>query len=165
MFLGMEKDFEYLSRHTHSHHKPRHFEFVNMQAAVQQEIDKDKQRQLAKNAKKHDDSSNGINHKKNTNEQNKRKNKEENNEKHDEKRKKKICLWHKINKNRCKNYRGIKIKPKTEFYKLLYKMGYMIVKTQSEKKKLCKNFQRRFRPELINGIIDKECYSILKSLI
>ena len=25
--------------------------------------------------------------------------------------KKKICLWHKINKNRCKNYRGIKIKP------------------------------------------------------
>ena len=79
--------------------------------------------------------------------------------------KKKICLWHKINKNRCKNYRGIKIKPKIEFYKLLYKMGYMIVKTQSEKKKLCKNFQRRFRPELINGIIDKECYSILKSLI
>ena len=47
--------------------------------------------------------------------------------------KKKICLWHKINKNKCKNYRGIKIKSKTEFYKLLCKMGYMIVKNKSEK--------------------------------
>ena len=35
----------------------------------------------------------------------------------------------------------------------------------SDKIKILKNFQRRFRPELISSVIDKECDAILKSLI
>jgi len=32
-------------------------------------------------------------------------------------------------------------------------------------KKIVNNFQRRFRPELINGKIDRECVQIVKTLI
>ena len=42
---------------------------------------------------------------------------------------------------------------------------YKFTKDSSEKIKIYKNFQRRFRPKLIRGIVDKECYAILKTLI
>ena len=35
----------------------------------------------------------------------------------------------------------------------------------NEKIKIYKNFQRRFRPQLISSIVDQESYEILKSLI
>ena len=79
--------------------------------------------------------------------------------------KKKICLWHKVSKKKCKKLRLVETKDKSDFYKLLNKFGYTSKKKKSEKIKIIKNFQRRFRPELINGIIDKECSLILKSLI
>ena len=47
----------------------------------------------------------------------------------------------------------------------LKKFGYTEkYKNSMELKKIIKSFQRRFRRELINGILDKECYMILKSL-
>ena len=79
--------------------------------------------------------------------------------------KEKIVLWHNINKKKLKSYRNIKLKNKNNFFKLLFKFGYVFSGKNYEKKKIVKNFQRRFRPELINGVVDKECYFILKSLI
>ncbi len=79
--------------------------------------------------------------------------------------KKNISLWHNINKKKCKKLRNLKFKDKVSFYKLLFKFGYKSANNSSEKIKIYKNFQRRFRPQLINSIIDHECYAILKSLI
>ena len=41
----------------------------------------------------------------------------------------------------------------------------MISSNKFEKIKIIKSFQRRFRPQLISGVFDKECYQILKTLI
>ena len=79
--------------------------------------------------------------------------------------KNKIGFWHKLSKFNCKKFRGMKFQNKDLFFKLLYKYGYMQTKIQNKRNKLVKNFQRRFRPNLINGIVDKECYEILKSLL
>ena len=78
---------------------------------------------------------------------------------------KKISLWHSINKKKCKNLRNLKFEDKESFYELLFKFGYKYTNNSSEKIKIYKNFQRRFRPQLINSIIDRECFTILKSLI
>ena len=54
------------------------------------------------------------------------------------------------------------------FLKNLYKIGYYnFNKIQLNKKKLflVKAFQRKFRQNLINGKIDKECFLISKNLI
>ena len=54
------------------------------------------------------------------------------------------------------------------FLKNLYKIGYSkkILKVKNKNiKLLTKAFQRRFRQELINGIIDKECLLISKNLV
>ena len=57
---------------------------------------------------------------------------------------------------------------KKNFINYLYKIGYSknvkISKTRYAKI-LTKAFQRRFRQELINGIIDKECLLISQNLI
>ena len=57
---------------------------------------------------------------------------------------------------------------KKNFINHLYKIGYSknfkISKTRYAKI-LTKAFQRRFRQELINGIIDKECLLISQNLI
>ena len=79
--------------------------------------------------------------------------------------KNKICLWHKISKKKCQRYRGIKIENKNIFHNFLFKFGYKFTKNSSDKRKIIKSFQRRYRPELITGVADKECYVILKSLI
>tara|TARA_B100001115_G_C15539251_1_gene256304 strand:- start:62 stop:580 length:519 start_codon:yes stop_codon:yes gene_type:complete len=76
-----------------------------------------------------------------------------------------LSLWHKLNKKNCKKYRNIKIIENNLFLRLLSKLGYKLTKKNEERKKVIKSFQRRFRPNLINGIIDKECYEILKTLI
>jgi len=79
--------------------------------------------------------------------------------------KKKICLWHNLSKKNCNKLRKIKLANSEKFYKLLFKFGYKPTNNLIEKVKIYKNFQRRFRPEVISSIVDKECYMILKSLI
>ena len=79
--------------------------------------------------------------------------------------KKKICIWHNINKKTCLRLRKIKLKDSSYFFKLLFRLGYKFTNKSNEKLKIYKSFQRRFRPNLVSSIVDKECYFILKSLI
>ena len=79
--------------------------------------------------------------------------------------KNKICLWHNLDDKRCKKLRKIKLSNSKNFYKLLFKFGYKSTNNSIEKIKIYKNFQRRFRPQLISSIVDEESYAILKSLI
>ena len=84
--------------------------------------------------------------------------------------KKKISYWYKISEKKIKIYRGKKLLAfeKKLFLKNLYKFGYYKVKEKSfnqNMSNLTKAFQRRFRQDLINGKIDKECLLISKSLI
>ena len=84
--------------------------------------------------------------------------------------KKKISYWHKISEKKIKIYREKKLLAfeKKLFLKNLYKFGYYKVKEKSfnqNMSNLTKAFQRRFRQDLINGKIDKECLLISKSLI
>ena len=79
--------------------------------------------------------------------------------------KKNLSIWHNLNEKNCKKLRKIKLDNNINFYKLLFKFGYKYTNNSSDKIKILKNFQRRFRPELINSIVDKECDVILKSLI
>jgi N-acetylmuramoyl-L-alanine amidase len=84
--------------------------------------------------------------------------------------KKKIGLWHDLDHKKIKEERmkNIKELDKKNFISYLYKMGYprniKIPKTRYTKI-LTKAFQRRFRQELINGTIDKECLLISQNLI
>ena len=77
----------------------------------------------------------------------------------------KICIWHNLTEQRCKKLRGIKLNDSKKIYKLLFKFGYKSTNKQNEKIKIYKNFQRRFRPQIISSIVDQESYAILKSLI
>tara|TARA_B100000886_G_scaffold15559_1_gene9994 strand:- start:96 stop:815 length:720 start_codon:yes stop_codon:yes gene_type:complete len=79
--------------------------------------------------------------------------------------KKKISLWHNLNDKSCKRLRKIKLTDRKNFYKLLFKFGYKSSKNPNKRIKILKNFQRRFRPQLISSIVDQETYAILKSLI
>ena len=86
--------------------------------------------------------------------------------------KKNIGIWHSEKKNRL-----IKLRKKMldnneniRFVKNLKKIGYqskkILLKEEKKfKKLLISAFQRRFRPELVNGIADKECLLISQSLI
>ena len=79
--------------------------------------------------------------------------------------KKKICLWHNVSEKNCKKLRGIKLNNSDNFFQLLFKFGYKSTNDKNEKIKIYKNFQRRFRPQLISSIVDQETYVILKSLV
>ena len=79
--------------------------------------------------------------------------------------KKKICLWHNLSEKNCKKLRGIKLNNSNNFFQLLFKFGYKSTNDKNEKIKIYKNFQRRFRPQLISSIVDQETYAILKSLV
>jgi len=79
--------------------------------------------------------------------------------------KKKICFWHNLSEQHCKKLRKIKLNDSNKFYKLLFKFGYKSTNKPYEKIKIYKNFQRRFRPQIISSIVDQESYEILKSLI
>ena len=78
-----------------------------------------------------------------------------------------VGFWHNINYNNLKIARKIKIKreDQTKFRIYLKKIGYFTnIKSKKDLVKLNKAFQRRFRPELVNGNIDKECFLIAKKL-
>ena len=63
-----------------------------------------------------------------------------------------------------KGKKVIKLKPQNKlFFKYLDKIGYKYLKTNF-KKKIIKNFQRRYRPNKINGILDQETMQISEFL-
>ena len=84
--------------------------------------------------------------------------------------KKKIGLWHNINQKILMKYRYQKIgeAEKKLFTKNLYRIGYkecLIKGNVPNFKTLTIAFQRRFRQELVNGVIDKECFVISNNLV
>ena len=84
--------------------------------------------------------------------------------------KKQIGFWHNLNKKNLLNGRNQRINrlDKNLFIKNLYKIGYAKNLNKIDlkfPKLLTVAFQRRFRQDLINGIIDQECLSISKNLI
>ena len=84
--------------------------------------------------------------------------------------KKGVSFWHKLNEKKIKIYRKKELSSieKKLFLKNLYQFGYCQIKEKSFNQNisyLTKAFQRRFRQDLINGKIDKECLLISKSLI
>ena len=84
--------------------------------------------------------------------------------------KKKVGYWHKVNGKILLNTRSLKINKleKKLFINNLFKIGYSKnFKIQNKKNliNLTLAFQRRFRQELVNGIIDKECLIISKNIV
>ena len=80
---------------------------------------------------------------------------------------KKIGVWHNLNYKRCNKLRGKQNNIENKFFfKKLKKIGYFVnTSKKNELKEIVNTFQRRFRPELINGKIDRECFEIAKTLI
>ena len=81
--------------------------------------------------------------------------------------KKKIGIWHQLHKEKLRKLRKKKITEiqKRQCLNFIKKIGYFVKKNNKKNKiKLFKNFQRRFRQELINGILDKECLIIAEKL-
>jgi|TARA_B110000196_G_C20920033_1_gene554787 N-acetylmuramoyl-L-alanine amidase len=86
--------------------------------------------------------------------------------------KNRVGLWHTLSNKILKENRMIKIDriSKEYFLKDLFKIGYSKKNPKKIKKNkylnfVVKAFQRRFRQELINGKIDKECLLISKNLL
>jgi N-acetylmuramoyl-L-alanine amidase len=80
-----------------------------------------------------------------------------------------IGIWHNLKQKKLMKNRKKKIlkKEKLIFFKFLNKIGFQTrfnIKKSKYQKKLIEAFQRRFRPELISGILDKECFFIAKNL-
>ena len=82
-----------------------------------------------------------------------------------------IGLWHSLSIQSLKKNRKIELDKvsKKMFYNNLSKIGYVIKKTENSKNRkfnnyIVKAFQRRFRQELVNGKIDKECLIISNNL-
>ena len=80
--------------------------------------------------------------------------------------KNKIGIWHNLNLKKIKKLRGkISDLRLDNFINFLKRIGYRIEYADKRQlKKLIQIFQMRFRPELINGKCDLECYEIAKSL-
>ena len=85
----------------------------------------------------------------------------------------KIGIWHSLNQNKLLKLRGLKTNKieKKKFMKNLFKIGYNSnfkknLKLDKDKnlKIISKAFQRRFRPDVVNGIVDKECLIISQNL-
>ena len=84
--------------------------------------------------------------------------------------KNKIGLWHDLNQSFIKKKRNINLKKndKLKFFKNLAKIGYPKIKFIGETKYtklITKAFQRRYRQEVINGIIDLECLVISNNIV
>ena len=80
---------------------------------------------------------------------------------------KKIGIWHKMKELKLKKFRSKKISniELITFIKYLSKIGYLTKNLKNNQKiKLFKSFQRRFRQNLINGKIDKECLIIAEKM-
>ena len=82
--------------------------------------------------------------------------------------KKNLSIWHKLNEKKIKTFRNISLKDNEikKFFNNLHKIGYSKVKEikKLEQSNLIKAFQRKFRQDLVNGKVDKECYLISKSI-
>jgi N-acetylmuramoyl-L-alanine amidase len=84
--------------------------------------------------------------------------------------KKKIGYWHDLNQRVLSKSRYLVIDKyeQKKFLNNIHKIGYPknnMVKKTRYLKILSKAFQRRFRQELVNGIIDKECLKISENLL
>jgi len=81
--------------------------------------------------------------------------------------KKNIGFWHNLKNNELNKLRNKKCNKilNNKFFANLYKIGYSKNYKKQNEKLLIKAFQRRFRPRLINGIIDQECLLLSKNLI
>ena len=80
----------------------------------------------------------------------------------------KIGVWHSLDKRLLKKYRlkNIDNLDKIIFLGYLIKIGYFFKKKKMNSILFAiKAFQRRFRPQLINGKIDFECLEIAKNLV
>ena len=77
--------------------------------------------------------------------------------------KKKLSIWHNIKQQELRNLRKKKCSKieKYKFSKNLIKIGYL----GKNLAKVTKAFQRRFRPQMVDGRIDQECLKISKKLI
>jgi len=85
--------------------------------------------------------------------------------------KKKIGIWHNLNSMKLKKFRRKKCNKKSlnKFTNNLLRIGYSSNNQNKISKSkyitfLIKSFQRRYRPELINGKIDHECLLISENL-
>ena len=84
--------------------------------------------------------------------------------------KNRIGYWHDLNKNTLLKKRNQKVNhfETDKFIKNLYKIGFpkkININKHKYSKLLTTAFQRRFRQELVNGIIDQECLIISDNLI
>ena len=84
--------------------------------------------------------------------------------------KRKLSIWHKLDENRIKIYRKVRLSLKDEnfFLNNLRKIGYRKTNGVNSKKKnklIIKAFQRRFRQDLVDGKMDLECLLITKNLL
>ena len=84
----------------------------------------------------------------------------------------KVGFWHLLKKKELLKKRYLKINKmeKRLFYKNLYEIGYSKkisknINTEKYLKIITIAFQRRFRQDLVNGKIDKECLHISNNLI
>ena len=82
-----------------------------------------------------------------------------------------IGLWHSLSIQSLKKNRKIELDKvsKKMFFNNLSKIGYVMKKTNNSKNRkfnnyIVKAFQRRFRQELVNGKLDKECLIISNNL-
>ena len=81
---------------------------------------------------------------------------------------KKIGIWHNYKTKDLIKFRQVRIsnKFKSEFINNLKKIGYCFnIKKKTNFLKTVKAFQRHYRKELINGIIDKECLIIAINIL
>tara|TARA_B100000941_G_C28443684_1_gene521094 strand:+ start:363 stop:1103 length:741 start_codon:yes stop_codon:yes gene_type:complete len=84
--------------------------------------------------------------------------------------KNKIGYWHNLKEKKLLKKRNqiVDQLDKDKFIKNLYKIGYsqkIFFNKQKYFKLLTSTFQRRFRQELVNGVIDKECLNISENLL
>ena len=82
--------------------------------------------------------------------------------------KNKVGIWHSCEPNLLRRYRRLKVMTKQDikkFIKNLNMIGYCFsAKNKILFNKTIKAFQRHFRKELINGILDQECLMISQDL-
>ena len=81
-----------------------------------------------------------------------------------------LCIWHKLKKKKLEKSRKLNLSnfEKKIFINNLNKIGYncsRAYKNDIKQKLLTIAFQRRFRQELVDGKIDKECLLISNNLI
>ena len=84
--------------------------------------------------------------------------------------KQKLCLWHNLIKKKIKTYRNLRLSSleRNFFFINLKRIGYSKIQGMNSKKSnkyIIKAFQRRFRQELVNGKVDKECYLIIDNIL